>query len=70
MRQENGTFCPVTARRPRITSRDIARQAGVSQPTVSRALRGDPRVAAATVALVEQTARRLGYVPDAAARSR
>ena len=59
----------MTARRPRITSRDIAREAGVSQPTVSRALRGDPRVSAATVALVEHTARRLGYVPDAAGRS-
>lgn len=53
----------------RITSRDIAREAGVSQPTVSRALRGDPRVAAATAALVAQTAHRLGYVPNAAARS-
>jgi LacI family transcriptional regulator len=55
------------ARRP--TSRDIAREAGVSQPTVSRALRGDPRVAPATAALVQATARRLGYVPDAAAQS-
>jgi LacI family transcriptional regulator len=53
----------------RITSRDIAREAGVSQPTVSRALRGDPRVAPATAALVQATARRLGYVPDAAAQS-
>jgi LacI family transcriptional regulator len=52
----------------RVTSRDIAREAGVSQPTVSRALRGDPRVAPATVALVEATARRLGYVPLAAGR--
>lgn len=56
-------------RRARVTSRDIAREAGVSQPTVSRALRGDPRVARATVALVETTARRLGYVPNAAGRS-
>lgn len=53
----------------RVTSRDIAREAGVSQPTVSRALRGDPRVAEATAALVRTTARRLGYVPDAVARS-
>jgi LacI family transcriptional regulator len=52
-----------------VTSRDIARAAGVSQPTVSRALRGDPRVAPATSALVQETARRLGYVPDAAART-
>jgi LacI family transcriptional regulator len=53
----------------RITSRDIAREAGVSQPTVSRALRGDPRVAPTTAALVQATARRLGYVPDAAAQT-
>lgn len=55
--------------RSRVTSRDIAREAGVSQPTVSRALRGDPRVAPDTAALVERTARRLGYVPHAAART-
>jgi LacI family transcriptional regulator len=53
----------------RITSRDIAREAGVSQPTVSRALRGDPRVAPATAAIVAATAARLGYVPHAAART-
>jgi LacI family transcriptional regulator len=52
-----------------VTSRDIAREAGVSQPTVSRALRGDPRVAPATTALVQTTATRLGYVPDAAAQT-
>lgn len=53
----------------RITSRDIAEAAGVSQPTVSRALQGDPRVAPKTAELVRETARRLGYVPHAAARS-
>lgn len=41
----------------------------MSQPTVSRALRGDVRVAPETAALVAATARRLGYEPDAAARS-
>jgi LacI family transcriptional regulator len=56
-------------RPPRVTSRDIAREAGVSQPTVSRALRGDPRVAPATAALVHITARRLGYVPHAPAQT-
>jgi LacI family transcriptional regulator len=53
----------------RVTSRDIAREAGVSQPTVSRALRGDPRVAPETVAHIRETALALGYVPHAAARS-
>jgi LacI family transcriptional regulator len=51
------------------TSHDIARHVGISQSTVSRALRGDPRVAAATRLRVEQAARDLGYVPNAAARS-
>jgi len=63
------TVRPMPPPRSRITSRDIAREAGVSQPTVSRALRGDPRVADATAALVQATARRLGYVPDPAGRS-
>jgi LacI family transcriptional regulator len=55
--------------RRRVTSHDIARVAGVSQPTVSRALRGDPRVAAQTTKVIEEAAARLGYRPHAAARS-
>jgi len=51
------------------TSHDIARRVGISQSTVSRALRGDPRVAAATRRRVEEAARELQYVPNAAARS-
>ena len=44
------------------TSHDVARLAGVSQPTVSRALRGETRVAEATRARVLQAAAELGYV--------
>ncbi|MBB4660920.1 LacI family DNA-binding transcriptional regulator [Conexibacter arvalis] len=51
-----------------VTSRDIAREVGLSQTTVSRALRGDPRVAPDTLARVRAAAERLAYVPDAAAR--
>lgn len=51
------------------TSHDIARRVGISQSTVSRALRGDPRVSAATRRRVEEAARELQYVPNAAARS-
>ncbi|MFE5646574.1 LacI family DNA-binding transcriptional regulator [Rhodococcus sp. NPDC056516] len=52
-----------------ITSRDVARLAGVSQPTVSRALRGDPRVATETRMRVESAVAALGYVPSEAGRS-
>lgn len=52
-----------------VTSNDVARLAGVSQPTVSRALRGDRRITPATVARIRQAAAQLGYVPSNAARS-
>ena len=45
-----------------ITSHDVARLAGVSQPTVSRALRDQPGVSPATRANVRQAAKTLGYV--------
>jgi LacI family transcriptional regulator len=51
------------------TSHDVARLAGVSQPTVSRALRGDPRVTQATRDRVRQAATELGYVPSELGRS-
>jgi len=52
-----------------ITSHDVAKLAGVSQPTVSRALRGDPRVTATTRAKVESAVAALGYVTSEAGRS-
>jgi LacI family transcriptional regulator len=45
-----------------VTSHDVARLAGVSQATVSRALRGDTRVTAETQARVREAAQALGYV--------
>jgi LacI family transcriptional regulator len=53
----------------RPTSHDVARAAGVSQPTVSRALRGDARVAPATRERVVAVADALGYVPSDRGRS-
>jgi DNA-binding LacI/PurR family transcriptional regulator len=48
---------------------DVARAAGVSQPTVSRALNGDTRVADPTRDAILETAERLGYVINRAART-
>jgi DNA-binding LacI/PurR family transcriptional regulator len=52
-----------------VTIKDVARRAGVSHPTVSRALRGDPLVAPETAARINRLAADLGYVPSATARS-
>lgn len=50
------------------TSADIAREAGVSQATVSRVLNADPRVAHATRERVLEVMERLNYTPNAVAR--
>lgn len=54
-----------------VTAKDIARELQLSQPTVSRILSGTPghRVSPETRARVMDTARRLGYLPNALARS-
>lgn len=71
---EQGTAEDRLARRGRsrraATSSTVARAAGVSQSTVSRALRGDPRVREDTRRLIEQTAEQLGYRPPGAATMR
>jgi len=57
------------ASKPRATIRDVARQAGVSIGTASRALNRTGRVSDETIALVAKAARQLGYAPDGVARS-
>jgi LacI family gluconate utilization system Gnt-I transcriptional repressor len=53
----------------RVTLADVARVAGVSPITVSRALRGERAVDPELVARVRTAADKLGYMPDPAARA-
>ena len=62
-----GRGAPSSGDKP--TSFDIAALAGVSQPTVSRALRGDRTVSGATRMRIEAIARQLNYKVDKNASS-
>lgn len=53
----------------RVSIKDIAKAAGVSHSTVSRALSDSPLVSAATKERIRLLAREMGYSPDAQARS-
>ncbi len=53
----------------RVTLSDVARAAGVSPSTVSRALRGERAVDPALIGRVRAVSDKLGYVPDPAARA-
>jgi LacI family transcriptional regulator len=52
----------------RVTLGKIAEEANVSRATVSRALRNNPQIPAATCRRVQRIARKLGYRPDPEAR--
>lgn len=52
-----------------VTSHQVAKLAGVSQPTVSRALRDSSKVSAQTKLKVRAAAEALGYVPSDAGRA-
>ena len=49
--------------------KDIAREAGVSVMTVSKALRDAPDIAAKTKLRIGDLAKRMGYTPNLGARS-
>ena len=51
-----------------VTIKDISKECGVSPATVSKALNGYTEISPETVELVKQTARKLNYLPNAAAR--
>jgi len=59
----------VSPRTSRPTIHDVARIAGVSRGTVSRALNGDAYVSAASLAAVQRAVAETGYVVNRAARS-
>src|SRR5262245_26569560 len=52
-----------------ISIQDIARAAGVSHSTVSRALRDNPLISADVREQIQQLAREMGYTPNAIAQS-
>ncbi len=52
-----------------VTIKDIAKAAGVSHTTVSRALRGHSAISAETTARIRKLAQEMGYTPSAVAQS-
>lgn len=54
---------------PKVTAQDVAREAGVSQPTVSRVFTPGTKVSPALADKVKRAAQRLGYRPNTLARS-
>jgi len=52
-----------------VTMKDIAKKCGVSSATVSKALSGQSDIGLETATLIRETAREMGYLPNAAARS-
>jgi len=64
-----GKRLPATLKGKSVTLKDVARNAGVSIATVSRALHNPRRASAEAIAHIRATADALKYVPDRAARA-
>ncbi|MBN1992325.1 MAG: LacI family DNA-binding transcriptional regulator [Anaerolineae bacterium] len=56
-------------RRELVTIKDIAKAAGVSHTTVSRALKNNPAISPETRARIQTLAQKMGYTPSAVAQS-
>src|SRR5438132_3527383 len=69
MTREQSRDLPKATPDHRVTLADVARKARVSQSTVSRALRGNPRISARTQKRIIRASEALQYVPNNAARS-
>lgn len=54
---------------PSVTLKDIAKACGVSFSTVSKALKKSPEISEETIRLVAETARKMDYQPNLAART-
>ena len=52
-----------------VTIKDIAKAAGVSHTTVSRALKDNPAISVKTTKRIQQLAQQMGYTPSAVAQS-
>lgn len=52
-----------------VTIKDIARAAGVSHTTVSRALKGNPAISPETTRRIRELAQRMGYTPNTVAQN-
>lgn len=62
-------LAPAAAPVPRTSAKDVARLAGVSTATVSRAVNAPERVEPATLGVVREAIAKLGYVPHGVARA-
>ena len=48
----------------RVTLNDVAKNAGVSASTVSRALKNDPRISEIVTEKIKMIAGEMGYIPN------